>query len=60
MAKKIDGYIKLQIQLVKQIHLLEVGPALGQKVNIMEFAKLLMHLPKKWMRMPIPVVITVM
>ena len=40
MAKKIDGYIKLQIDAGKANPAPPVGPALGQRgVNIMEFTK---------------------
>lgn len=40
MAKKIDGYIKLQIAAGQANPSPPVGPALGQKgVNIMEFCK---------------------
>ena len=40
MAKKIDGYIKLQIPAGQANPSPPVGPALGQKgVNIMEFCK---------------------
>ena len=40
MAKKIDGYIKLQIPAGKANPSPPVGPALGHKgVNIMEFCK---------------------
>lgn len=40
MAKKISGYIKLQIPAGKANPSPPVGPALGQKgVNIMEFCK---------------------
>ncbi|MEJ2506518.1 MAG: 50S ribosomal protein L11, partial [Ignavibacteriaceae bacterium] len=40
MAKKIDGFIKLQIPAGKANPSPPVGPALGQKgVNIMEFCK---------------------
>ena len=40
MAKKIDGYIKLQIPAGQANPSPPVGPALGQKgVNIMEFAR---------------------
>jgi len=40
MAKKIDGYIKLQIPAGKANPSPPVGPALGQRgVNIMEFCK---------------------
>ena len=42
MAKKIDGYIKLQIPAGQANPSPPVGPALGQKgVNIMEFCKAL-------------------
>ena len=40
MAKKIDGYIKLQIPAGGATPAPPVGPALGQKsVNIMDFCK---------------------
>ena len=40
MAKKIDGYIKLQIRAGQASPAPPIGPALGQKgVNIMEFCK---------------------
>jgi large subunit ribosomal protein L11 len=40
MAKKIDGYIKLQVPAGQANPSPPVGPALGQKgVNIMEFCK---------------------
>jgi large subunit ribosomal protein L11 len=40
MAKKITGYIKLQIPAGQANPAPPVGPALGQKgVNIMEFCK---------------------
>ena len=40
MAKKIDGYIKLQIPAGAATPAPPVGPALGQKsVNIMDFCK---------------------
>jgi len=40
MAKKVDGYIKLQIKAGQANPSPPVGPALGQKgVNIMEFCK---------------------
>ena len=40
MAKKIDGYIKLQIASGQANPSPPVGPALGQRgVNIMEFCK---------------------
>ena len=38
MAKKIEGYVKLQIEAGKATPAPPVGPALGQKgVNIMDF-----------------------
>ena len=40
MAKKVTGYIKLQIPAGKATPAPPVGPALGQHgVNIMEFTK---------------------
>ena len=40
MAKKVEGYIKLQIQAGKATPAPPVGPALGQHgVNIVEFTK---------------------
>ena len=61
MAKKIDGYIKLQIPAGKANPSPPVGPALGQKgVNIMEFCKAFNDATKSLEPdMPIPVVITV-
>ena len=61
MAKKIDGYIKLQIPAGKANPSPPVGPALGQKgVNIMEFCKAFNDATKSFEPdMPIPVVITV-
>ena len=61
MAKKIDGYIKLQIAAGQANPSPPVGPALGQRgVNIMEFCK---AFNAKTQQMepgsPIPVVITV-
>ncbi len=61
MAKKIDGYIKLQIPAGQANPSPPVGPALGQKgVNIMEFCKAFNASTQKMdAGMPIPVVITV-
>ena len=61
MAKKIDGYIKLQIAAGQAHPSPPVGPALGQKgVNIMEFCKAFNAATQKMEAgMPIPVVITV-
>jgi len=59
MAKKITGYIKLQIPAGKANPAPPVGPALGQKgVNIMEFCKQFNAKTQK-MELIIPVVITV-
>lgn len=60
MAKKIDGYIKLQIPAGKANPSPPVGPALGQKgVNIMEFCKQFNAKTSSEDGMIIPVVITV-
>ncbi|RLV59435.1 50S ribosomal protein L11 [Parashewanella curva] len=61
MAKKIDGYIKLQVKSGSANPSPPVGPALGQKgVNIMEFCKAFNARTEKMEKgMPIPVVITV-
>jgi large subunit ribosomal protein L11 len=60
MAKKIDGFIKLQIPAGKANPSPPVGPALGQKgVNIMEFCKQFNARTQKEDGMIIPVVITV-
>ena len=61
MAKKITGYIKLQIPAGKANPSPPVGPALGQKgVNIMEFCKAFnAETQSMEAGMPIPVVITV-
>ncbi len=61
MAKKIDGYIKLQIPAGGANPSPPVGPALGQRgVNIMEFCKAFNAATDGAEKgMPIPVVITV-
>jgi large subunit ribosomal protein L11 len=60
MAKKIDGFIKLQIPAGKANPSPPVGPALGQKgVNIMEFCKQFNSKTQDKDGMIIPVVITV-
>lgn len=61
MAKKISGYIKLQIPAGKANPSPPVGPALGQHgVNIMEFCKAFnAETQSLEAGMPIPVVITV-
>ena len=60
MAKKIEGYIKLQIPAGAATPAPPVGPALGQKsVNIMEFCKQFNARTQDQQGMIIPVVITV-
>lgn len=60
MAKKIDGYIKLQIPAGGATPAPPVGPALGQKsVNIMDFCKQFNARTADQSGMIIPVVITV-
>ncbi|GAB4122797.1 MAG: 50S ribosomal protein L11 [Wenzhouxiangellaceae bacterium] len=61
MAKKIDGYIKLQIPAGQANPSPPVGPALGQKgVNIMEFCKAFNAATQETEPgLPLPVVITV-
>ncbi len=60
MAKKVDGYIKLQIPAGGATPAPPVGPALGQKsVNIMDFCKQFNAKTQDQQGMIIPVVITV-
>ena len=60
MAKKVTGYIKLQIPAGKATPAPPVGPALGQHgVNIMAFTKEFNERTKNEIGMIIPVVITV-
>ena len=60
MAKKIDGYIKLQIPAGGATPAPPVGPALGQmSVNIMDFCKQFNAKTQDQQGMIIPVVITV-
>jgi large subunit ribosomal protein L11 len=61
MAKKIDGYIKLQIPAGQASPSPPVGPALGQRgVSIGEFVKAFnAHTQKMEPGMPVPVTITV-
>ena len=61
MAKKIDGYIKLNIPAGAANPSPPVGPALGQRgVNIMEFCKAFNASTDSLEKnMPVPVVITV-
>ena len=61
MAKKIEGYIKLQIPAGKANPSPPVGPALGQRgLNIMDFCKAFnAETQKVEPGLPIPVVITI-
>ena len=61
MAKKITGYIKLQVAAGKATPSPPIGPALGQRgVNIMEFCKAFNAATGSLEQgMPIPTVITV-
>lgn len=60
MAKKITGYVKLQIPAGQANPAPPVGPALGQKgVNIMEFCKQFNAKTASQQGLIIPVVITV-
>jgi large subunit ribosomal protein L11 len=61
MAKKIQGYVKLQVPAGSANPSPPIGPALGQQgVNIMEFCKQFNAQTQKIEKgLPIPVVITV-
>ena len=60
MAKKVTGFIKLQIEAGKANPSPPVGPALGQKgVNIMEFCKAFNAKTQDKAGMQLPTVITV-
>ena len=60
MAKKVAGYIKLQIPAGKATPAPPVGPALGQHgVNIMDFTKAFNEKTAQQAGLIIPVVITV-
>ncbi len=61
MAKKITGYVKLQVPAGSANPSPPIGPALGQRgVNIMEFCKAFNAKTQEMEKgMPIPVVITV-
>ena len=60
MAKKVTGYVKLQIKAGKATPAPPVGPALGQHgVNIMEFTKQFNAKTADMGDLIIPVVITV-
>ena len=62
MAKKITGYIKLQVPAGAANPSPPIGPALGQRgVNIMEFCKAFNAATQEMEKgMPIPTVITVL
>jgi large subunit ribosomal protein L11 len=61
VAKKIEGYIKLQVSAGSATPSPPIGPALGQRgVNIMEFCKAFNASTQELEKgMPIPTVITV-
>ena len=61
MAKKIEGYIKLQVPAGSATPSPPIGPALGQRgVNIMEFCKAFNAATQELEKgMPTPTVITV-
>ena len=61
MAKKIEGYIKLQVPAGAATPSPPIGPALGQRgVNIMEFCKAFNAATQELEKsMPIPTIITV-
>lgn len=60
MAKKVTGYVKLQIPAGKATPAPPVGPALGQHgVNIAQFVKEFNERTQKDVGMIIPVVITI-
>lgn len=64
MAKKVQAYVKLQIEVGKANPSPPVGPALGQQgINIMEFCKAFNAKTQPMMQSmpgaPIPVIITV-
>ena len=61
MAKKVNGYVKLQVPAGAANPSPPIGPALGQQgVNIMEFCKQFNAATQKVEKgLPIPVIITV-
>jgi large subunit ribosomal protein L11 len=61
MAKKIEGYIKLQVAAGNAKPSPPIGPALGQRgVNIMEFCKQFNAATQELEKdMPVPTIITV-
>ena len=61
MAKKIEGYLKLQVPAGSATPSPPIGPALGQRgLNIMEFCKAFNAATQEMEKnLPVPVVITV-
>jgi large subunit ribosomal protein L11 len=60
MAKKVEGFIKLQIKAGQASPAPPIGPALGQRgVNIMEFCKQFNAATQDRMGLVLPVIITV-
>jgi len=61
MAKKIDGYLKLQVPAGSASPSPPIGPALGQRgLNIMEFCKAFNAKTQEMEKnSPVPVVITI-
>ena len=61
MAKKIDGYLKLQVPAGAASPSPPIGPALGQRgLNIMEFCKAFNAKTQEMEKnMPIPTIITI-
>lgn len=61
MAKKIDGYLKLQVPAGQANPSPPIGPALGQRgINIMEFCKAFNAATQKMEPgMPVPTIITI-
>ena len=61
MAKKVQGYVKLQVPAAQANPSPPIGPALGQQgVNIMEFCKQFNAQTQQLEKgLPIPVIITV-
>ncbi len=61
MAKKVTGYLKLQVPAASATPSPPIGPALGQRgLNIMEFCKAFNARTQEMEKgMPVPVVITI-
>ena len=61
MAKKIQGYLKLQVPAGSATPSPPIGPALGQRgLNIMEFCKAFNAASQEMQKgMPVPVIITI-